>query len=340
MADSASSSGTGAKGKIAVSLITKDSTNPFFVAMQDGAKEAADEARRRHHHRLRQGGRRRARARSTRSRTRSPRGQKGILITPNGPGVNDAIKKARDAGLFVIALDTPPDPADTVDITFATDNLKAGKLIGQWAAEPARRQEGRHRPARHLQRQGRLGRLQPRPGLPRGHGHRHRRPEEERRRGQDRQVHRRRRPTDRRATSRPRAPTDGGRTAWRTACPRTPTSTSSTRSTSRPRPAPTTALQGGRQDDGRASSSRSTVAAPACKLVKDGVIGATSQQYPLKMAALGVEAIVDIVNSGKKPTISRGPRLLQHRRRRWSPTSRSTASRATTPQHGSKICWG
>jgi fructose transport system substrate-binding protein len=32
----------------------------------------------------------------------------------------------------VIALDTPPDPADTVDITFATDNFAAGKLIGQW----------------------------------------------------------------------------------------------------------------------------------------------------------------------------------------------------------------
>ena len=60
--------------------------------------------------------------------------QKGILITPNGPGVNPAIKKARDAGLFVIALDTPPDPPDTVDITFATDNFEAGKLIGKWAA--------------------------------------------------------------------------------------------------------------------------------------------------------------------------------------------------------------
>jgi fructose transport system substrate-binding protein len=61
-------------------------------------------------------------------------GDKGILITPNGPGVNASIKKARDAGLFVIALDTPPDPANTVDITYATDNLAAGKLIGKWTA--------------------------------------------------------------------------------------------------------------------------------------------------------------------------------------------------------------
>ena len=62
------------------------------------------------------------------------RGDQGILITPNGPGVLDAIGKARDAGLYVIALDTPPDPADAVDITFATDNRLAGQLIGEWTA--------------------------------------------------------------------------------------------------------------------------------------------------------------------------------------------------------------
>ena len=62
------------------------------------------------------------------------RGDKGILITPATDGVNPAIQSARDAGLYVIALDTPPNPPDTVDITFATDNFKAGELIGKWAA--------------------------------------------------------------------------------------------------------------------------------------------------------------------------------------------------------------
>ena len=118
------------------------------------------------------------------------RGDKGILITPMSNGVNAAMTKARDAGLYVIALDTPPDPADTVDITFATDNREAGKLVGQWAAAHARRQAGDHRPARPVRRQDRVGGLQPRPGLPRGDGHRRRRPEEERRRSEDRQVHR------------------------------------------------------------------------------------------------------------------------------------------------------
>jgi fructose transport system substrate-binding protein len=36
--------------------------------------------------------------------------------------------------------------------------------------------------------------------------------------------------------------------------------------------------------------------------VKDGKIAATSQQYPLKMASLGVDAIVDFASTGKKPT--------------------------------------
>src|SRR6187549_222244 len=131
---SSSDSGSGGGDKVAVSLITKDSINPFFVAMQKGAKAAAtangvdlsvgagakdgDEQ-----------------GQVTLIENAIAKGQKGILITPNGPGVNSAIKKARDAGLYVIALDTPPNPADTVDITFATDNFKAGELIGQWAAK-------------------------------------------------------------------------------------------------------------------------------------------------------------------------------------------------------------
>lgn len=63
------------------------------------------------------------------------RGDQGILITPNGPSVFDAIKRARDAGLYVIALDTVPDPASLVDTTYATDNFQAGKLIGEYTAK-------------------------------------------------------------------------------------------------------------------------------------------------------------------------------------------------------------
>jgi len=40
--------------------------------------------------------------------------------------------------------------------------------------------------------------------------------------------------------------------------------------------------------------------------VKSGCIGATSQQYPLLMADLGVQAIYDIVKNGTKPAVSAG----------------------------------
>ena len=118
---------------VQVTLITKDSVNPFFIAMQEGAKAAAEKDN----------------VTLTVAAGKADgdedgqiqaienaisRGDQGILIMPNGPGVNPAIVKASDAGLFVIALDTPPDPADTVDITFATDNFKAGELIGKWTA--------------------------------------------------------------------------------------------------------------------------------------------------------------------------------------------------------------
>src|SRR5690606_27469244 len=61
-------------------------------------------------------------------------GAKGILITPSDTkAIVPTIKKARDAGILVIALDTPLEPIDAADATFATDNFKAGELIGQWA---------------------------------------------------------------------------------------------------------------------------------------------------------------------------------------------------------------
>ncbi len=120
-------------GDVSVSLITKDSTNPFFVAMQEGAQQKADEL----------GidisiGSGQSEGDDAGQieliEAAIAQGQDGILITPMSVNVNDAIQKARDAGLYVIALDTPTDPPDVVDITFATDNCKAGDAIGQWAA--------------------------------------------------------------------------------------------------------------------------------------------------------------------------------------------------------------
>ena len=119
--------------QVTVSLITKDSTNPFFVAMQAGAKKNAaalgvkivigsgkkegDVA-----------------GQVALIENAIANKEQGILITPTAEGVNPAILKARKAGLFVIALDTPPVAPNIVDITYATDNFKAGELIGQYTA--------------------------------------------------------------------------------------------------------------------------------------------------------------------------------------------------------------
>ena len=61
-------------------------------------------------------------------------GVKGILLVPSDTkAIIPTVKKARDAGVFVITLDTPLDPQDAADALFATDNFKAGVLIGQYA---------------------------------------------------------------------------------------------------------------------------------------------------------------------------------------------------------------
>jgi fructose transport system substrate-binding protein len=116
-----------------VGLITKTETNPFFVKMREGAQEKAKEL-------------------GIELRTAAGKydgdndgqvaaienlisaGAKGFAIVPSdSKAIVPTIKKARDAGLKVIVLDTPLDPIDAADATFATDNRKAGMLIGQWA---------------------------------------------------------------------------------------------------------------------------------------------------------------------------------------------------------------
>lgn len=114
-------------------LITKNNTNPFFVKMKEGAEAAATAA----------GMDFRAFAGVT-DGDAAPQinaiencvasGAKGILITPSNDSVGPALIDARAAGVLVIALDTPLADTNAQDMTFATDNFEAGLLIGQWAA--------------------------------------------------------------------------------------------------------------------------------------------------------------------------------------------------------------
>ena len=122
-----------AGGDIIVGLITKTETNPFFVRMKEGAQAKADELG----VKLLTG----AGARDgdnegqvTALENMVNAGAKGILITPSDTkAIVPSIKKARDKGVLVIALDTATDPQDAVDALFATNNFNAGLLIGQWA---------------------------------------------------------------------------------------------------------------------------------------------------------------------------------------------------------------
>jgi len=114
-------------------LILKTLTNPYFVSME---KDAKTEAAKDNVNLSVAAGKSDGDTQSQISAIDNAisRGDKGILITINGDAVNTELKKAKSSGLFVIALDTVPTPASTVDVTYATDNEQAGKLIGQYAA--------------------------------------------------------------------------------------------------------------------------------------------------------------------------------------------------------------
>ena len=111
-------------------------------------------------------------------------GAKGFVIVPSDTkAIVPTIKKARDAGLLVIVLDTPLDPIDAADATFATDNFKAGELIGAVGQGHARRQgQGRQDRLPRPRRQPADRRLSARPGLHAGLRHRREGPEPLRRR--------------------------------------------------------------------------------------------------------------------------------------------------------------
>jgi fructose transport system substrate-binding protein len=306
---SGSSSGSAAAGggdKIAVSLITKDSTNPFFVAMQAGAKKAGE-----------------ANGVDVTIASGKAEGdddgqikaienaiaakQKGILITPMSTGVNDAIKKARDAGLFVIALDTPPDPADTVDITFATDNREAGKLIGKYTAAKL---DGKKATIALLdifndkivsvdynRDQGFLEGMGIPVGDPKKNGDEAKTGKYTGGKGGDYEI------VGNEATG---ANEEGGQKGLENLLSKNP-NINVVYTINEPTAAGADAAM---KAKGKQPADYILVSVDGGKSgvqdVADGVIDATSQQYPLKMADLGVKAIADYAKNGTKPTVSAG----------------------------------
>jgi fructose transport system substrate-binding protein len=294
--DSGTDSGSGGDSKPLVGLITKTDTNPFFVKMKEGAQQAADKAGvKLQSFAGKQDGDNEAQVQAIESLISA--GAKGFLITPSdSKAIVPSIDKAKQAGLLVIALDTPTDPANAVDATFATDNYQAGRLIGQWAkakfdkdgkqAKIAMLDLNANQVSVDVQRdQGFLEGF----GVdvkdktkigdeadPRIAGH---------------DV------TD--------GAEDGGRTAMENLLQKDP-SINLVYTINEP------AAAGAYQALKAAGKEKAVTivsvdgGCPGVDNVKAGVIGATSMQFPLKMAALGVEAISKFAKDGTKPQATAG----------------------------------
>ncbi len=116
-----------------VGLITKTNTNPFFVKMKEGFEAKAKElGLTPQAYAGKFDGDNDAQVAAIEQLMAA--GAKGILLVPSdSTAIVPTVKKARDAGLVVITLDTSLDPPEAADANIGTDNFAAGKLIGEWA---------------------------------------------------------------------------------------------------------------------------------------------------------------------------------------------------------------
>jgi fructose transport system substrate-binding protein len=122
-----------AADQVTVGLITKTETNPFFVKMKEGATA---EAKQLGATLLTGAGAKDGdnEGQVTAMENMINAGAKGILITPSDTkAIVPSIEKARAKGVLVIALDTATEPQSAVDALFATNNFNAGLLIGEWS---------------------------------------------------------------------------------------------------------------------------------------------------------------------------------------------------------------
>ena len=277
-------------------LITKTDTNPFFVKMKEGATAKAEEL----------GINLKSYAGKIDGDNESQvaaietciaDGAKGILITASDTkAIVPVVKQARDAGILVIALDTPLEPIDSADATFATDNFLAGELIGKWAAATLG-DEAANAKIAMLD----LAVSQPSVGVLRDQGfltgfgidtkdvNKWGDEDDPRIVGND-------------VTA---GNEEGGRKAMENLLAKDP-SINVVYTINEPAAAGAyEALKAvGREGDVLIVSVDG--GCPGVQNVKEGVIGATSQQYPLLMASLGIEAIAAFAKDGTKPTPTEG----------------------------------
>jgi fructose transport system substrate-binding protein len=283
--------GAASADEVLVGLITKTDNNPFFVKMKEGAQAKADELGIKFQAFAgKYDGDNETQVAAVENLISA--GAKGILITPSDTkAIVSTIQKARDAGVLVIALDTPLDPTDAADATFATDNFKAGELIGEWAAKTmgdTSNAKVAFLDAIESQPTVDAARDQ---GFMKGFG------------------------IDPKDTSRyldeddaricghqwGAGAEDGGRTGMENLLQKCP-DINVVYTINEPTAAGAwEALKAVGKDDGSVLVVSVDGGCPGVKNVQAGIIGATSMQFPLLMASLGVEAINEYAKSGKKP---------------------------------------
>ncbi len=310
-----------AAGEPVIGLITKTETNPFFVKMKEGAAEAAkakgaklltgagkadgDNA-----------------GQVTAMENMIAAGAKTILITPSdSKAIVPAIKKARDKGVLVIALDSPTDPVDGTDALFATDNYKAGVLIGQYAkatmaGKPAKIATLDLLPGHPVGAQRHNGFLQ-------GFGLQ----------SLDAKSNELAKPAEVVCMADSFGDQAKGQTAMENCLQKNP-DINVVYTINEP------AAAGAYNALKKAGKDKSVLIVSVdggCQGIKDtaaGKIAATSQQYPLKMAAMGVDAGVEYAKSGKKPSgyTDTGVTLIAAK------AVAGVDSKDTTV--GTQLCWG
>jgi fructose transport system substrate-binding protein len=224
-------------------------------------------------------------------------GAKGFMITANdSKAIVPSLDKARQAGLLVIALDTPIEPADAADATFATDNYAAGLAIGKWAAGTFTKDGKQAKIAMlDLSPDGVSVDVQRDQGFLEGFGVN---VADKTKIGDEKDP----RIVGHDVTD---GAEEGGRTAMENLLQKDP-SINLVYTINEP-------AASGAYEALKAAGKEKDVTivsvdggCPGVENVKKGVIGATSQQYPLKMAEMGVQAVTEFAKSGKKPEPTAG----------------------------------
>ena len=264
---------------VKVGLITKDATNPFFVKMHQGAsaqakklgaqliyaagKSSSDNA-----------------GEIAAIENMTTAGVKGILITvADGKAENPAIAKARKAGVLVIALDSPTVPKTATDALFATNNFNAGVLIGKYARAATK---GKTVTIAMLDEHAgsSVGALRHN-GFLKGFGIK----------GNNKQIA---------CVGNGEGQTAPSQTAMENCLQKNP-SIDVVYTINEPSAAGAwTALKNAGHTQSRTTIVSVDGGCQGVRNAKAGIIDATSQQYPLKMASLGVAAVVNYAKSGKK----------------------------------------